>query len=689
MKPINFLFQTLILIFFLSNSTLSQWIKTGGPAGGNVDCMTISNNNIYIGTGFGVFKSTNGGLNWVQLPGIQDAESIASKGDTIWAGAWNNRLYKSTDAGNNWSYSGLQGGSITNIFTFGNKLFVSAYDLYVSSDFGNTWEMTSFQSDWVSCNTIKDNIIYIGSHNNGVFISADTGKTWNQVNNGFNQTYCFALEKKDNFVFAGIYGNGNGIYKTSNNGNNWYQCNNGLNLLGITDINNSNGILYTSIWGAGIYSSSDNGNNWNEINNGIGDEKNFHTIKSKGDTIYAGSAGNGMFSTTNLGQVWNQIDNGLSIQQINSVTAKGIYLFASARFAGIFRSSDEGITWEKKNNGMDFWESNPICVNGNYVYVGTEGGIYKSSTYGENWQWMGRPTYNGFVSSIQIFNNTIYAGNNNMGGLYMSNDSGNTWQQIGLNNCDVNSLLLSDSIFVVGVIDWINSYGIYRSTNHGVTWVGAFPNHAVTCLLKIQNDIYAGATAGSVGVYKSTNNGQSWYLSGLTNHSIYSLIDINGNIFASADNGIYLTSNNGSSWVNVTENLSNTEINSLCNFNNYLYAGTIGNSVWKRSLSELIGINKNSTNIPTSYNLFQNYPNPFNPVTKIKFSIPSVGTTFQTVQLKIYDILGREIAILVNEHLKPGTYEVEFDGSGYSSGIYFYKLTAGEFTETKRMILVK
>src|SRR4030095_5708870 len=97
------------------------------------------------------------------------------------------------------------------------------------------------------------------------------------------------------------------------------------------------------------------------------------------------------------------------------------------------------------------------------------------------------------------------------------------------------------------------------------------------------------------------------------------------------------------------------------------------------------GIKPISSGIPMGFSLAQNFPNPFNPSTKIKFEIP-VGTF---VQLKVFDIMGREITTLINKELKAGTYEINFDALKYSSGMYFYRLTAGDYTETKRMILVK
>ncbi|NUM63250.1 MAG: T9SS type A sorting domain-containing protein [Ignavibacteriaceae bacterium] len=95
---------------------------------------------------------------------------------------------------------------------------------------------------------------------------------------------------------------------------------------------------------------------------------------------------------------------------------------------------------------------------------------------------------------------------------------------------------------------------------------------------------------------------------------------------------------------------------------------------------------------PIEFSLEQNFPNPFNPTTKIKYTTPaslnpSKGGTL--VQLQVFDILGNAVATLINEQKQPGTYEVEFNGTGLPSGIYFYKLKAGTFVQTKKMILIK
>jgi hypothetical protein len=109
---------------------------------------------------------------------------------------------------------------------------------------------------------------------------------------------------------------------------------------------------------------------------------------------------------------------------------------------------------------------------------------------------------------------------------------------------------------------------------------------------------------------------------------------------------------------------------------------TFGTIKYAQSPSDVQEINSET---PASYLLQQNYPNPFNPSTKINYSIPAISF----ITLKVYDVLGNEVATLLNEEKPAGSYEVDFSASGLTSGIYFYKLTAGSFVETKKMLMIK
>ncbi|MBK6506871.1 MAG: T9SS type A sorting domain-containing protein [Ignavibacteria bacterium] len=119
--------------------------------------------------------------------------------------------------------------------------------------------------------------------------------------------------------------------------------------------------------------------------------------------------------------------------------------------------------------------------------------------------------------------------------------------------------------------------------------------------------------------------------------------------------------------------------------NDYVFSGTGSQSVWRRSYADITGIKHISSIVPSSFALEQNFPNPFNPKTNINYQLRITNL----VKLTVYDVLGHEVATLVNEKQSAGTYQVEFDGSGFASGVYFYKIVTEGFTDVKRMMLVK
>ncbi|HRF65869.1 MAG TPA: FG-GAP-like repeat-containing protein [Ignavibacteria bacterium] len=121
-----------------------------------------------------------------------------------------------------------------------------------------------------------------------------------------------------------------------------------------------------------------------------------------------------------------------------------------------------------------------------------------------------------------------------------------------------------------------------------------------------------------------------------------------------------------------------------------LFVGNIKGGLYYYENWDVFGIQQIGSEIPEDFSLQQNYPNPFNPVTKIKFNVKAKGRSEKAkINLIIFDLLGKEVARLVNGELAPGTYEVDFDASNLPSGVYFYKLVSGEFSDSKRMVLVK
>ena len=376
---------------------------------------------------------------------------------------------------------------------------------------------------------------------------------------------------------------------------------------------------------------------------------------------------------------WVQMSNGMGTSQIvYSFTTNGNYIFAGTDGSGVYLSTNNGTTWTQTTLNNQYVYS--FAILGSNIFAGDDGeGVYLSTNNGTTWTQTA--LNNKAVHSLAVLGNNIFAGTWYGYGVYLSINNGTSWTQTALNNKSVPSLdVLGNNIFAGTSGD-----GVYLSTNNGTTWTQTtLNNQYVYSFATLGNNIFAGTF--SSGVYLSTNNGSSWTPIGLNYEVIASLAVLGNNIFAGTWNGVYFSTDNGTSWIQKNQGFNPIPwVNALLITNDYIFAGTDGESVWRRPLSDFIGIKNISSEIPSEFSLSQNYPNPFNPTTNIRFDLPKNGF----VKLILFDALGREVATLVNEKLTPGTYDVNWNGSSYTSGVYYYKLIAGDFVETRKMILIK
>jgi photosystem II stability/assembly factor-like uncharacterized protein len=372
-------------------------------------------------------------------------------------------------------------------------------------------------------------------------------------------------------------------------------------------------------------------------------------------------------------------DTIVSLANSNSI------LFVSST-ANAYRSADYGLNWTGIGSGIFHRPIYTLETNGSDLYAGSNN-IHKSTNYGTNWNVINNQFANFFVYSIVFSNPAIYLGIS--GGVLRSTNDGTNWALVnsGMFGQDIHCMGISGTTLFSGT-----NNGIYRSTNNGTLWTQiAFSGDTINSFAVSGSNIFVGSSNN--GVQLSTNNGNNWstFNTGLTSLDIHSLLISGSNLIAGASNGIFVTSTNTNNWTNKNQGFATAPVaNRLTICGSYLFCGTIGQSVWRRNLSEIVGIKQISESVPSSFSLKQNFPNPFNPSTNIKFDVPLWrGVGGRTVQLKIYDISGREISTLVNENLPAGTYEVMFDASHLNSGVYFYKIISGNYSETKKMLFLK
>ncbi len=236
---------------------------------------------------------------------------------------------------------------------------------------------------------------------------------------------------------------------------------------------------------------------------------------------------------------------------------------------------------------------------------------------------------------------------------------------------------------------------LYKTTDGGIHWAElSFPGNRIFMLKFYDEDLgfaYADKLPNQDELYRTIDGGKSWEKMNIQTKSVHHDIEfIPGDpskVWLTDYYSIYFSADTGRTWVK--QNLGDGDLKGrniefidsltgflLCDYGKlYRTLNNGGNITW---IVEKSGDLK-------SFNLFQNYPNPFNPITKFEFTIPEYGL----VTLKIYDVLGKEIETIVDEELPAGTYKFQLNPKGLASGVYFYRLKAGRFVETKKMILLQ
>jgi len=372
-----------------------------------------------------------------------------------------------------------------------------------------------------------------------------------------------------------------------------------------------------------------------------------------------------------------------------------------------FRSTDEGKSWDII--GIDSSVIGDLIFKDDLTFAsfhdgsGSEDGLYRSSDKGDTWEILpNAPTHLGALFASKAGKLFAITYSNYENPLFvMSPDNGNSWEAIS----EFDSILVRDieenqfgHIFLAtvsqvwgGVIS-----GVFRSTDDGVSWqqINSGLNHSDCQKLAIDSSGYVYVVAGS---------SQRLY------RSIHSTIPVELVSFSAKqiDDNIHLK------WQTATElNNQGFEIERKTENSEWRIIGfkegngTTAEAHYYSFIDENTPSGKNQYRLKqidydgrfeysktvevdvlvvSSFSLEQNYPNPFNPSTKIKYYIPTISI----VNIKVFDALGKEVATLVNEEKPAGTYEVIFIDETPSSGIYFYHLRAGDFVETKKMLLLK
>ena len=395
----------------------------------------------------------------------------------------------------------------------------------------------------------------------------------------------------------------------------------------------------------------------------------------------AGSQGI-ILKTTNGGDNWQtfQYNSNYRMYSLKFVNENTGYLIGfyyqdyQFQFNKIIKTVNAGINWTDvfsamgyndrySFNSIDFINTSTgfLCTSRNNGFVGS-GSVLRTTNNGDNWSGVNLPGHLVYKKVVCSSNGNVF-----VWGRY----------EVDVPGYDTNCIFRS----IDGGNNWTE---IYRKK--GINWRN----------LSVTGNIvsFAGDFSVSTGILiRSLNSGSSWDTIAAGNIPLITdmIFTSNNTAWLSGYTGnILMTENSGLNWSYQLQSQSFMiyDISMLPNCIGYA-AGSNG-KILKTTNCGVTGISILNEELPHQFSLSQNYPNPFNPVTKIKFEIPaSVETSRRDVLFTIYDALGREIQVLVNQHLQPGTYEANWDASAFPSGIYYYRLETQNYSDTKKMVLIK
>jgi photosystem II stability/assembly factor-like uncharacterized protein len=693
--------------------------------------------------GGGVFKSTDAGNTW-QFLGLHETVSIGriiidpSNTSNIYLAAVGSYfapnpergIYKSTDAGSTWFKSLFVSdstGGIDIVMDQTNPSFLMAA----------MWERVR-----------RPNSSHLYGPSSGIYRTTDAGANWQKLSpstglpNSNTQDIGrigLAISKSNPEITYALYNDGavySGLFKSTNYGDNWVNADPDFEIqagvsnfswyFGQVRIHPTNPQL-VYVMDVGFMRSINSGNTWSVSFETHVDHHALAFHPTNPDYIINGNDG-GINISTNAGVSWSQPaklpntqfyeigldlinsqklyggtqDNGTVRTNTGSIDnwdrirgADGFYvnvdftnsdiIYAEYQFGTLFKSTNGGLNFTQVMNGINGSEptnwSTPVIMcphNPRVLYYGTDR-VYGTTNGAANWFAISGDLTNampgtrlGTLTTIAVApsdSNVIYAGTDDSH-VWVTTDYGSNWTDISLHP------ELPDRWVTRVVVDPDDANIIYV-TYSGLKWRDPQPH-----------------------VFKSTNMGVNWIniSSNLPDAPVNAFAVDNNNpdwLYLGSDVGAFVSFNAGQSWSILGEGLPVVSVYDMKIHptDNYLAIGTHGRSMYKLDLNQLTVDVSEDNLFVSSFKLLQNYPNPFNPTTKIKYLIPSnvilSGAKNLFVTLKVYNILGKEIATLVNEEKTAGNYEVEFDAANLSSGIYFYKLEAGTYSETKKMVLLR
>ena len=703
--------KLMFLALFIYHSALlisqSNWIWQNPSARAErINAVKFITREICFSCGsYGILqKSIDGGYTWNNLINderINFKNIIVDADNFVLAVSDSGTIYKTTDLGNTWKIikTGLYDLYNIDFVNMQTGFSSSSNKIYKTTNGGENWVLFYTSGyDRNNLSFLDESSGYIASYNS---YGGNDGLIYKTTNGGLNWTTTSTPGMRrvlfvDNNTgyLSGTYSNGK-IWKTTNSGINWFSVyENSSHILDLKFLTRDTGFALSTYQ---LLKTVNGGNTWTPVgfSNLRGDKYSFDVYDV--NTIMCGITQGGVGITTNGGANWNINLKGTltgleAIQFINDYTG-----YAAGTGNTILKTTNAGINWYAQTSSADtihpysFYALYFLNENTGYV-TGDMGIIKKTTNQGLNWitQVPGGATNHMYDVKFVNENTGFTVGRY---GLYRHTTNGGiNWiiENIGA-TYHLNTICFANEN--TGFIGGSDKY-LYKTTNAGVNWeqITNPVSGEITRIYFVDSKtgyIAVDSNYSTSMILKTTDSGISWQMKSLKDMNYVTGLKFFNNSTGYAYSLTYrtlsFTTDGGETWrkqkLYTDKQYWNMYFTSLKT--GYL-AGSDG-AIIKTTNGGGFFPDDPPVVLPVNYYLHQNYPNPFNPVTNIKFEIPVSGN----ISIKLYNITGKEIAIITNNFYQAGKWEVTFNGLNLSSGLYFYKLVTVGYTESKRMVLLK
>lgn len=394
----------------------------------------------------------------------------------------------------------------------------------------------------------------------------------------------------------------------------------------------------------------------------------------------------------------------------SSFAVSGTYTFISSD-VNIWRSLDSCKSWELFNVNVADAKINDLMIDGDMIYVSTDKGVYYSKLTGNFWQLLNTIFDNKKIRSVRSDSGVLYVIPRTTVDIYKSVDGGKNWKIIndGISGLFATSFIASNNEVYLTTYD-----GVFVSTDSGEKWIktNSYIGSYIISSAKVDSLYFAGLyysggfqsepPQSDGGIVLSKNLGKDWTrltIPSYERRSVNSLSYKDSVLYSSSLDRIMISRDRGKTFREIEIPVTVRNFSWAHPDEKYLYVANSNDGLWRIKRADITtNTNEEVQIVSDNYRLMQNYPNPFNPETTIEYSVPVENghtLSLQKVTLKVYDVLGGEVVTLVDEYKQAGNFKVKFNTHHISSrqemtsGVYFYQLLAGKFSETKKFVLIK